>query len=198
MRRFRLKLLNITSLRPVLKMPCIRANATMEEFRDASYMVETVYRNTEGGVWLATTTPESNAWGGLPRYWDVYFLEGATAVDVMPFAYARSLPQRISTFGEHLAASVTYTTMEDYCRANFAGQWHRHWVGYSQKHLTLDNEWYCFDLYYQSPQLAYSPYEVWLWYLMIDQCDPSSYWRGRMLYCNGMRVMGDAPNRPRL
>ena len=171
------------------KMPCIPANASAEDFQSASYMVESVYRPTEGGVWFAMTTAESTSMGGNPQYWDVYILNGAHTFDALPFAYTGGvLPHRLGTFGDCIADSGRYATMEEYCQADYAGQWHRHWVGYSNQHLTLDSQWWCLDLYYQPPQLVYSPY--WMWYLMIDQCDPSEYWKGRILYYNGMKVIG--------
>ena len=156
-------------------------------------MIEAVYRLTPDGVWLAMTTAQSNAGGGYPELWDVYIIPGASVVDVLPFRYIPQglEPRRIGKFGEvwpQTRDRRRYPTMQAYCQAHHVQQWYRHWCGFSQDYHTLDKEYHCLDVYWQPPQMLYGP--VWIWYVMMDQNEPSEYWRGRIMYFNGTRDMG--------
>ena len=37
--------------------------------------------------------------------------------------------------------------------------------------------------------MIYGP--VWIWYVMVDQVKPTEYWRGRIMYFNGTRDLGE-------
>ena len=68
----------------------IPVGTSQDEFQRRSYMVQAVYRQTHEGVWLAMSTPQSNAsggYGGYPDLWMVYTLPQAMAIDVLPFQY---------------------------------------------------------------------------------------------------------------
>ena len=171
----------------------VRYGAPNGEFRYASYMVEAVYRPTQGGVWLAMTNPESNNAGGYPDLWDVYFLPQALVVDVQPYRYIPEglAAQYMGRFGDvwpEIRNRRRYPTMASYCQGNYVNQWYRHWCGFSQQYQTLDERWYALDVYWQPPRLLYR--EEWIWYVMMDQNEPNQYWQGRILYFNGIRNMG--------
>ena len=78
--------------------------------------------------------------------------------------------------------------MQQYVQTNYVGMWYRHWVGFSQTYLTLDNNWYCSDVYWQPPSMLYG--QIWVWYVMMDQNEPTEYRHGRIMYFNGTRDMG--------
>ena len=174
-------------------------SATHTEFRYASYVVEAVYRPIPTGVWLAMTSPASTAAAGYPDLWDVFILPQASVVDVLPFRYIPEglAAQRIGRFGDiwpEIRDRRRYPTMQSYCQAHFVRQWYRHWCGFSQQYHTLDGEYHCLDVYWQLPQMLYGP--VWIWYVMMDQNEPSEYWRGRIMYFNGIRDLGLEVVRP--
>ena len=176
-------------------MPVL-STATHAEFQRASYMIEAVYRSIpmSNDVWFAMTTPASNAGGGYPDLWDVFLLPAAGHLfDVLPFRY---LPEdipivRLGSFGEvdaEIRDRGRYPNMQSYCQAHNGHRWYRHWVGFSQRYHTLDGQYHCLDVYWQPPQMVYGP--VWIWYVMMDQNEPTEYWRGRIMYFNGCRDMG--------
>ena len=163
----------------------VPASATYAASKYASTMVEAVYRPIPDGVWLAVTTPESNAGGGYPELWDVWILPQAPVVDVLPFRYIPKghAPRRIGSFGDYspeIRDRRMYPTMQSYCQRHYVGKWYRHRCASG-----IDG---CLDVYWQTPQMLYGP--VWNWYVMMDECEPAEYWRGRMMYFNGQRDMG--------
>ena len=140
------------------------------------------------------TTPESNAGGGYPDLWDVFLLPWAGhLLDVLPF---RSLPEdipivRLGSFGEvdaEIRDRRRYPNMHLYCQAHNGHRWYRHWVGFSQQYPTLQGQHYALDVYWQTPSMMYGP--IWIGYVMLDQCEPSEYWRGHIMYFNGRRDVG--------
>ena len=68
-------------------MAPVRFNASEQEFRDASYMVETVYRQDGPNVFMLMTSGRSNAGGGYPALWDVFILGNTVCMDVLPYRY---------------------------------------------------------------------------------------------------------------
>ena len=127
-------------------------------FKARSYTVEAVYRQVKEGVWLAMTTPESNRAGGIPALWDVYLLEDAMAVDVLPFQYvpygkAIKFLGKMGIVCPETRNTNYFTTMERYCKTRFQGTWYRHWCGFSATWYTPDGKWHALDLYWQPPPL---------------------------------------------
>ena len=84
--------------------------------------------------------------------------------------------------------------MQSYCMAHYPHQWYRHWVGFSQQYPTLQGDHYALDVYWQTPSMMYG--SVWIWYVMMDQCELADYWKGRIMYFNGRRDMGPVLVRP--
>ena len=98
---------------------------------------------------------------------------------------------RLGSFGEvdaEIRDRGRYPNMQSYCHAHNGHRWYRHWVGFSQRYHTIDGQYHCLDVYWQPPQMVYGP--VWIWYVMMDQNEPTEYWRGRIMYFNGCRDMG--------
>ena len=89
------------------------------------------------------------------------------------------VPRRIGTLGEiqpETRQTRLYPTMEQYVKVAFPWTWFRHWVGISRNYRTLDHQYYALDLYWQTPNTLYT--DIWAWYIVLDQCEPSEYWRG--------------------
>ena len=163
-----------------------------DPYPQRSYTVEAVYRRCEHGVWLAMTTAESNRNNGNPAFWDVYILHQALCVDVLPFRYVppNQCIEYIGKFGDVCGRNMQ--TMQQYCQqSEHAGHWYRHWVGWSMHYHTIDGAYHALDVYWQPPGLIFG--SLWVWYVMQDQCEPADYWRGRMLYWNGVRDLGMDP-----
>ena len=181
----------------------VSAGASAEEFKAASYLVEAVYRQTPQGIVYLMSTAMSNSSGGKPKYFEMYEVHHCHAIDVLPWQYVpMELMQCKGLFGEvwpDIRNDIKYPTMAAYCDQHFKGEWYQHWVGYSAQHYTLDGKWHCLDLYWQKREFAFT--NMWVWYCLLDQSEPSDYWQGRILYLNGFRDNGLAeayPARARL
>ena len=164
----------------------VPATATPAEFQQASYMVESVYRQADQGVLMLMTTAASNR-SGSPADWDVYIMPGAVASAVLPYRTATAPSRRIGVLGDVDIRSVNVPSMREYIQVIQPGQWYRTWAGYNQQHLTLDYRWYACDMYHQAQGALYSA--RFTWYILVDCIEPSEYWRTRMLWAEGIRDM---------
>ena len=157
-----LQLYTVSCIPSCVHFPClaciampVRAGATEAEFIDASYMVESVYREAEGGVFMLMTTPASNR-SGRPEDWDIFFMPGATAAAVLPLRTATGPSRRIGPLGERDSRSIYAPSMREYTQLINPGAWYRIFCGYSARWPALDGEWYACDLYLQAPGNLYT------------------------------------------
>ena len=165
--------------------------ASTDVFNEASYTVQTVYRWDGEGILLFMTSGESNTGGSFPDLWDVFYLPGAMPFDVLPFRYTEAPAYPLGTFAQYwppIRDRTLYPTMFAYCAHHHPGDWYRHWVGYSMWYHTLDRNWHALDLYWQPPQMYRA--DTWIWYCVLDETEPREFWRGKIVYFNGYRVLG--------
>ena len=171
-------------------MPPIPSNATDEQFRRASYMVEVywlaVVYNRISGTMIYMSSAASNFLKDW-RYFEVFFIPSVAPASILGRCREGT---HLGYVKDYCPAGVGGGDMRLYMEKQYPGTPKYHgWCGYSQDNHTPDGRYHACDWYWQDSSMYMSG--TYNWYILRDVVEPSLWYETRLVLLRGTRDMPD-------